>query len=121
MQLKYTEVKRGEDMAHMELNDSNFDKEVIEKSNGSYVLVDFWAPWCMPCLMLAPNLEKVASEFKNLNFVKVNVDENSKLGSKYKIMSIPAVKLFKDGKVIDEFVGSFPEQGIRDFLKKNIK
>jgi putative thioredoxin len=108
-------------MTHIEIKDSNFDKEVIEKSKDSYVLVDFWAPWCMPCLMLAPNLEKVAGEFKGLVFVKVNVDENHKLSSKYEIMSIPSVKLFKDGKVIDEFVGSFPEQGIRDFLKKNIK
>ncbi|PIU03020.1 MAG: thioredoxin [Candidatus Diapherotrites archaeon CG09_land_8_20_14_0_10_32_12] len=107
---------------HIEVNDSNFDKEVIEKSKDKYILVDFWAPWCMPCLMLAPNLEKIASLFEDkLVFVKVNVDENSKLGSKYKIMSIPSVKLFKDGNVIDEFVGSLPEQGIRDFLKKNIK
>jgi len=108
-------------MVHIEVNDSNFNKEVIEKSKDTYVLVDFWAPWCMPCLMLGPNLEKVAGEFKGLIFVKVNVDENNKLGSKYEIMSIPSVKLFKGGEVIDEFVGSFPEQGIRDFLKRNIK
>ncbi len=109
-------------MVHFEANDANFTEEVIEKSNTNYVLVDFWAPWCMPCLMLGPNIEKVSAEFKDkLSFAKVNVDENQKTSLKYGIMSIPSVKLFKNGKVVDEFVGSFPEQGIRDFLKRNIK
>ena len=101
------------------MNESNFDKEVIRASGEKMVIVDFWASWCMPCRMLAPAIEKIAEELKDKVIVaKLNVDENKALAAKYDIMSIPNVKLFKDGKVIDEFVGVKSEKEIKEWLEK---
>ncbi len=105
----------------IEVNDENFQKEVIDKSGKVPVVVDFWATWCMPCLMLGPILEKLAKEFEG-KFVlaKVNVDESRAASEKYAISSIPAVKIFKDGKVADEFIGALPEAMVKQWLRKNI-
>ena len=106
----------------VEISDSNFEKEVIEKSKKFPVVVDFWASWCGPCRFLGPTLEKVAEEYKGkFILAKLNVDENPKLSEKYEIYSIPAVKLFKKGKVVDEFVGAIPESKVKEWLDKNIK
>jgi putative thioredoxin len=106
----------------IEVNDENFQEKVIEQSKKIPLVVDFWASWCMPCLMLSPILEKLAKE-SNGKFIlaKLNVDENRITGQKYGIMSIPAVKLFKNGKVVDEFVGALPEPSVREWLNKNIR
>ena len=88
----------------MEFNKSNFDTEVV-KSNVP-VLVDFWAPWCGPCKMIGPIIEELATEFDGkVKVGKVNVDDNQDLAGTFGIRGIPTVMLFKDGKVLNQFVG----------------
>lgn len=114
--------RSGQMKTKIEVNDSNFEKEVIERSRQVPVVVDFWAEWCMPCMILSPVLEKLAEEYDS-KFVlaKANVDNARIKAQEYRIMSIPAVKMFRNGKVFDEFVGAFPEGQIREWLDKNIK
>ena len=117
-----THTNGGMLMTHIEVNDSSFQKEVIEKSKEVPVLVDFWATWCMPCLMLGPNLEEMSEKMSGkFILAKLNVDENPETSREYGIMSIPAVKLYKDGKVVDEFVGALPVEAVEDFLNRNLK
>jgi len=106
----------------MDVNDNNFEKEVLEKSKEIPIVVDFWASWCSPCLILGPMLEEISDEHKGkFILAKANVDENQLNAEKYGVRGIPAVKLFKDGNVIDEFVGAIPEQAIKDFIDKNLQ
>ena len=107
----------------MEINvtDANFESEVIEKSKTIPVLVDFWASWCGPCMMLGPTLEKIAKEYEGkLIVAKAATDENQDAASKFGVMSIPAVKLFKNGEVVDEFVGAQPESTIKQWLNQKL-
>jgi len=105
----------------IKITTENFEQEVIEKSNEVPVVVDFWAPWCSPCIMLGPIIEKLAEEY-NGKFIlaKLNVDENPEISAKYRVMSIPSVKIFKNGEVSDEFIGLLPEDSIREWLDKNL-
>jgi len=114
-------MKTGKMQTEVEANDENFQENVIEQSKKIPVVVDFWAAWCMPCLMLSPVLEKLAKEY-NGKFVlaKANVDESRAVSQRYGIINIPSVKLFKNGKVIDEFVGALPEPVIGQWLNKNL-
>ena len=106
----------------IDVNDANFEKEVIEKSKTIPVVVDFWAGWCMPCQMLGPVLESLAKEYEGkFILAKLNVDESSGTSNKYGISGIPAVKMFKDGKIVDEFIGALPEHLVKDWLDKNLK
>ena len=103
------------------VNDTNFKKEVIEQSRKNPIVIDFWATWCMPCNILSPVLEKLAKEYQGkFILAKVNVDEARTESQKYGIRSIPSVKMFKNGKVVDEFIGALPESDIRRWLDKNL-
>ena len=105
----------------IDANDSNFEKEILEKSKELPVVVDFWAEWCMPCTMLKPVLEKIAKDYDGkFLLAKLNVDENPGSSAKFGVSSIPAVKMFKDGKIVDEFVGAQPEETVKQWLDKNI-
>ena len=114
------EIKGDKMEVKINVNDSDFDAKVIEQSKTVPVIVDFWATWCMPCLMLGPTLESLAKKHEGeFILVKLNVDENPVISTKFGIQSIPAVKMFKDGKVVDEFVGALSETTIVEWLAKN--
>ena len=90
----------------LELNDKNFNEEI--KNFQGLALVDFWAPWCGPCKMQGPIIEEITKEFKknkNIKVVKLNVDENKVIAETFNVMSIPTLKIFKNGKVIEDLIG----------------
>lgn len=102
----------------LEFTDSNFASEVLDSSQP--VLVDFWAPWCGPCRMIAPTVEQIASEYSGkIRVGKVNTDENPQTAASHNISSIPTLLLFKDGKVIDKAVGVAPKQALAAMLDKH--
>jgi thioredoxin 1 len=99
------------------LTDSNFQQEVIDEKG--VVLVDFWAAWCGPCRMISPIIEQLAEEYQGqVKVAKLNVDENQHTASRYGIMSIPTLMIFKDGQVVDKIVGVQPKQVISDQLEQ---
>jgi putative thioredoxin len=106
----------------IEVNDNDFEEMVIKQSKNVLVIVDFWAEWCMPCLMLGPTLEKITEGYKGkIVLAKVNVDRNPKLSQLYRIDSIPAVKIFKNEKLVDGFIGALPESQVKEYIQKHLK
>jgi len=105
----------------IEITDEEFHERVLKRSLKIAVVVDFWAPWCGPCKILSPLLEKLEKEYKN-QFVlaKINVDENKEIAKTFGITSIPSVKMIRDGKVVAEFVGALPEEVVREWLDRNL-
>ena len=100
------------------LTDDNFEQVIGEHS---YVLVDGWAGWCMPCLMIAPSIEELACEMKGkVVFGKLNVDENPQTAVSMGMSSIPSLLLFKDGKLLTRTVGAMPKENLKQWLEENI-
>lgn len=98
---------------------NNFEAEVL-KSNIP-VFVDFFADWCGPCQMMAPVIDKLAEEYAGrIKVGKVNVDDNSELAIKYQVMSIPNMKFFKGGKVVDEVIGAIPKAAMKQKFEANV-
>ncbi len=97
------------------ITSATFDDEVLKSSD--VVLVDFWAPWCGPCQMLLPVVEKLSGEVADgAKIVKINVDEESEIAQKYGVMSIPAIKVFKDGEIVGEAVGVQSEEKLKEMI-----
>ncbi len=91
-----------------DVTDTNFQAEVLESETP--VLVDFWAPWCGPCRIIAPSLEELNEEIENFRVVKLNVDENQATAAKYEVMSIPTLIVFKNGEPAKKIIGAMPKK-----------
>ncbi len=103
----------------VEGTDQNFEQEVLQSDTP--VLVDFWAPWCGPCRMVAPVVEEIANEYEGkIKVVKLNTDENQNIAVTYGIRSIPTLGIFKDGKVVDSIIGAVPKQHLVEKRKPHL-
>lgn len=105
------------DMKPVELTDTNFASEIAE----GLTLVDFWAPWCGPCRIIAPVVEELAGQYEGrVKVSKVNVDDNPATAGQFRVMSIPTLLLFKDGQLVDTLVGAQPKRAFEALLDKHL-
>lgn len=102
----------------IEVTDDSFDKDVLKQSK--LVLVDFWAPWCGPCRMLAPVLEEIASEKSEIIIAKMDVDDNPMIPSKHGIRSIPTMMLFKGGELVATKTGALPKTTLEEWISNHL-
>jgi thioredoxin 1 len=98
-----------------QVTDDSFQAEVIESENP--VLVDFWAPWCGPCRMVAPVLEEIADERPDLRIAKLNVDENQQTAAQFEVLSIPTLILFRNGQIAKKVIGAYPKKRLEAELE----
>lgn len=101
-------------MSILNITSANFEKEVIHSDKP--VLLDFWAPWCGPCRMVSPVIDQIAKEIPTAKVGKINIDEQPELASAFGVMSIPTLKVVKNGKVINSLVGARPKADIVNML-----
>ena len=104
-------------MVVKEINEKNFEQEVLKSKNP--VVIDFWAEWCGPCRMFSPIIDEVSENYKNVNFAKLNVDENEAIAKQYNIMSIPTTIMFKNGKVHAMMIGAIPKDALKKWIDSN--
>lgn len=106
-------------MANLAVSTSEFESQVL--GSDIPVLVDFWAEWCGPCKAIGPSIEQLATEFEGKAKVyKLDVDKDGELATRYGVMSIPALLMFKEGKVVDQLVGAFPKDQIAALINRNL-
>ena len=100
----------------IEITNANFEKEIINSEKPA--IVDFWAPWCMPCKMIAPTLDEIADDYKGkINVAKINVDDSPELATELSVMNIPSLIFFKDGKEVERLVGV----NTKEYIEKKIE
>jgi len=108
-------------MNAQDVSQADFEEQVVAASHHQPVVIDFWAPWCAPCKVLKPILEKLAAEYGGkFKLAKVNSDENQEIAARYAVRGIPSVKAMVDGKIVNEFTGALPEGAVREWLDKII-
>jgi len=102
-----------------DLDEKSFEDEIRKDR---LIVVDFWAPWCMPCRMLVPVLEKLEKEYDGrVEFAKLNTDENPNVAARYGIFSIPTVMMFYNGELVNTFIGAMPESAVRHEIEKALQ
>jgi putative thioredoxin len=108
-------------MYSQDVSQADFEEQVVQASFRQPVVIDFWAPWCAPCKVLKPILEKLADEYDGkFKLAKVNSDENQEIAARYAVRGIPSVKAMVDGQIVNEFTGALPESSVREWLDKII-